>query len=218
MDFANGQIYHVFNRGNNLQTVFFGRENYLFFFEKIRKNILPYADILAWCLMPNHFHLMILVNRVVVDVSEQVTQVRVSEGFTSSETLTKSVRMRTLNDSIGIMLRSYSRAIQKQQKITGSLFQKETKALCLTESQGIYPSYFDTHFGMMGNLDLAETNYLNFCFDYIHQNPANSKLVDNPEDWEFSSYRDYYCGRKGKLINREWAKELGLIDVLSVED
>lgn len=211
MDFTNGQIYHVFNRGNNSQTVFFARENYLFFLDKIRKSILPHADILDWCLMPNHFHLMIEVNCVEVEISEQVTQVRVSEGFTSSETLTKSARMRTLNDSIGIMLRSYSRAIQKQQKITGSLFQKETKALCLTEPQGISPAYFNTHFGVLGNLDLPETNYLNVCFDYIHQNPVSSKLVDNPEDWEFSSYRDYSCGRKGKLINRELAKELGLI-------
>lgn len=34
MDFTNGQIYHVFNRGNNSQTVFFNRENYLFFLKK----------------------------------------------------------------------------------------------------------------------------------------------------------------------------------------
>ncbi len=215
MDFANGQIYHVFNRGNNLQTVFFSRENYLFFLEKLRKHILPHGDILVWCLMPNHFHFMISVNQLVIATSEQVTLNKpdtiASEGFTQSETLTKPKRMRTLNDSIGIILRSYSRAIQKQQMITGSLFQKETKALCLTELQGVSPAYFNTHFGMMGNLDLPETNYLNVCFDYIHQNPVSGKLVGNPEDWEFSSYRDYYCGRKGKLVNRKLAKELGLI-------
>jgi len=206
MDFSNGQIYHVFNRGNNSQTLFFSRENYLFFLEKIRKSIFPHADILAWCLMPNHFHLMIEVNRMEIEKAEQIG----SEGFTLSETLTKPTKKRTLNDSIGIILRSYSRAIQKQQKITGSLFQKETKALCLTEPQSISPTYFDTHFGMMGNLDLPETNYLNVCFDYIHQNPVSSKLVDDPEGWEFSSFRDYYCGRKGKLISRTLAKELGL--------
>jgi putative transposase len=206
MELRNGQIYHVYNRGNNLQTVFFSRENYLFFLEKLRKNILPHADILAWCLMPNHFHLMISVNRVEIEISSA------SEGFTQSETLTKSSRKRTLNDSIGIILRSYSRAIQKQEKTTGSLFQKETKALCLTETQGVSPAYFNTYFGTLGNLDLPETNYLNVCFDYIHQNPVNGGLVNNPEDWEFSSYRDYYCGRKGKLVNRELAKELGLIE------
>ncbi|HPR85539.1 MAG TPA: hypothetical protein PLG33_05780 [Prolixibacteraceae bacterium] len=221
MDFAEGHIYHVYNRGNNSQTVFYSHENYLFFLEKLRKYILQYADVLAWCLMPNHFHLMIAVRQVEVEiveqatpggVSEQVTQSRHSEGFTSSETLTRPARMRTLNDSIGIILRSYTRAIQKQQRVTGSLFQKETKALCLTEPQSVSPAYFNTHFGTMGNLDLPETNYLNVCFDYIHLNPVGAKLVAEPEDWEFSSYRDYFGGRKGKLINRELAKELGLIE------
>lgn len=172
---------------------------------------MPHADILAWCLMPNHFHLMISVNQVSVAISELVTASD-SEGFTSSETLTKPSKMRTLNDSIGIILRSYSRAIQKQQKITGSLFQKETKAFSLTEPQGISPAYFNSHFGMIGNLNLPETNYLNVCFNYIHANPVNDRLVSNPENWEFSSYRDYFCGRKGKLVNRELAKELGLIE------
>jgi putative transposase len=199
MEFSNGQIYHVYNRGNNSQTVFFARENYLFFLDKIRNSILPHADILAWCLMPNHFHLMISVSCVEVEISEQVTQ---------SHLLTKT---RSLNDSISIILRSYTRAIQKQEHTTGSLFQNRTKALCLTESQGVSPAYFNSHFGMMGNLDLPETNYLNVCFDYIHNNPVNGGLVKNPEDWEFSSYRDYFCGRKGNLINRKLAKESELI-------
>jgi len=70
MDFAFEHIYHLYNRGNNSQKVFFARENYLFFLEKLRKHILPHADLLAWCLMPNHFHLMISVNRVEVEISE----------------------------------------------------------------------------------------------------------------------------------------------------
>ena len=64
MQFQDGHIYHVFNQGNNHQKVFFNRENYLFFLQKIRTHILPHADILAWCLMPNHFHLEIYVNQV----------------------------------------------------------------------------------------------------------------------------------------------------------
>lgn len=124
MYFEADHLYHIYNRGNNSQKIFFSRENYLFFLEKIKKYILPHADILAWCLMPNHFHLMVHVNTIDTDVSQ---------GFTSSETLTNlPAKLRSLNDSIGIMLRSYSRAIQKQRGTTGSLFQKETKATCLT--------------------------------------------------------------------------------------
>jgi len=62
MYFTEGNIYHLFNQGNNLEKIFFNDENKKYFLTKIRKHILPYADILAWCLMPNHFHLMLYVN------------------------------------------------------------------------------------------------------------------------------------------------------------
>ena len=87
MVFAEGNIYPIYNRGNNFQPLFFYRENYLFFLDKMKKYLLPYADVLAWCLMPNHFHWMILVNRLEVVTSERLTQ-----------TLTKLARKRTLND------------------------------------------------------------------------------------------------------------------------
>jgi len=35
-----GHHYHVFNRGNNRQDIFFERENYLFFLRKIRQYLL----------------------------------------------------------------------------------------------------------------------------------------------------------------------------------
>lgn len=31
---------------------------------------------------------------------------------------------------------------------------------------------------------------------YVHLNPTSSKLVENPEDWELSSYRDYITNPK----------------------
>ena len=80
MELTKGHLYHVFNQGNNHQKIFFKSENYLFFLDKVRKHILPYADILAWCLPdsyrePNHFHLMILVNEEEIDLgSETMTQ------------------------------------------------------------------------------------------------------------------------------------------------
>jgi len=62
MQFEAGNIYHIYNQGNNRQKIFFERENYLFFLKKIKTHVVPYADILAWCLMPNHFHLMAYVH------------------------------------------------------------------------------------------------------------------------------------------------------------
>ena len=74
MQFESNHIYHLFNRGNNSQRIFFQRDNYLFFLQKIRTHILPFADILAWCLMPNHFHLMIYTNSIEIFRVEELKE------------------------------------------------------------------------------------------------------------------------------------------------
>ena len=75
MHFEEGYIYHIYNQGNNKQRLFFNRDNYLFFLRKIKVHLLPYVDILAWCLMPNHFHLMVLVNSAELPVKPRASLV-----------------------------------------------------------------------------------------------------------------------------------------------
>ena len=48
MIFEQGNLYHIFNQGNNRQRIFFNRANYLFFLEKIKRHVLPFADMLAY--------------------------------------------------------------------------------------------------------------------------------------------------------------------------
>lgn len=47
MNLTEGKLYHVFNRGNNKQRVFFRPENYDYFLQGVRKNLLPVCDIIA---------------------------------------------------------------------------------------------------------------------------------------------------------------------------
>jgi len=202
MDFTKGELYHVYNRGNNRDKVFYSHRNYLFFLEKINAYVLPYADVLAWCLMPNHFHLMVYINEVELMPSNVLNQADVSDPLTSSERV--AVRTRTLNQSIGIMLRSYTNAIHKQEGRTGALFQEETKAIMLSDDISYIPSYFPSAFGtIITAYQDDDMSYAERCFHYIHQNPVSSHMVKTAEDWEFSSYRDYAGLRNGKLINKE---------------
>ncbi len=201
MQFEEGYIYHIYNQGNNRRRIFFNRENYLYFLRKVKKYITPYGDILAWCLMPNHFHLMVLVNKLEVPISEQVT---ISHPLTTNTN-------RTLNNSIAIILRSYTRAINKQENSSGSLFRKETKAECVNCPKGIVPSFITKAGITQINIVQPEKQYPKICFDYIHRNPAKANLVKKDTDWEFSSAKDYAGLRKGKIINIQTAKKYGLI-------
>ena len=53
-------IYHVVNRGNYQQTIFFNKWDYAAFLQIIKKAMqrIP-VRILAYCLMPNHWHLVV---------------------------------------------------------------------------------------------------------------------------------------------------------------
>ena len=59
MPLAPDKLYHLYNRGNNRQPIFFQKKNYDFFKQKAYKELSYQIDILAYCLMPNHFHFLI---------------------------------------------------------------------------------------------------------------------------------------------------------------
>jgi len=198
MNIDSGNYYHIFNRGNGSRKLFHSEDNYFFFLRKLKEYLAPYVSIVAWCLMPNHFHLVVFVHRI-------------SHTITSSDSMTKQ---RTLNYSLGILLRSYTRAIQKQERFSGSLFQQHTKAKPLIDEIKIDPSYWATEFGTQINISEGKS-YLETCIEYVHQNPVYSGLVKKAEDWEYSSYRDYLRHRKGKLIDYELIIEESLIDSLT---
>lgn len=200
MEFDSGQIYHIYNQGNNRQAIFFSRENYRFFLGKIETHVFPYVEILAWCLMPNHFHLMVVVNEVELFLP-------VTGPVSGSATVSRAPTNRKidLNHSIGIMLASYTRAINIQEGRSGSLFRQKTKAECLSGTDKVSLSFINTHAGTLIDHAYSDLHYPQICFDYIHNNPVAAGLVSQMTDWEFSSARDYAGLRDGGLVNKKVA-------------
>ena len=84
-----------------------------------------------------------------------------------------------LQKHIGVMLSSYTQAYNKRYRRHGNLFQASTKAK-----------------------PVNDTAYLSTVAAYIHNNPIRSQLVQSPEEWEFSSYRDYCGMREGTLPDK----------------
>jgi putative transposase len=123
MHFEPDDLYHVYNRGNEKQKLFFNRENYLFFLRKVRKEWRPYADVLVYCLMPNHFHFILKIK---------------SHGCDFVVLKGKQTHMQNLSKTIGKTLSSYTQAINLERSRTGNLFQKKTKAKNLRDCHGSY--------------------------------------------------------------------------------
>ena len=53
------QLYHIYNRGNNREDLFRFPEDYRHFLRLYEKYIEPIAETYAWCLLVNHFHLLV---------------------------------------------------------------------------------------------------------------------------------------------------------------
>jgi len=58
--FLAGHFYHIYNRDVDAGRVFFGLDNYEYFLSLIAKKLRRHGiQIVAYCLMPNHFHLLL---------------------------------------------------------------------------------------------------------------------------------------------------------------
>jgi len=127
--------YHIYNRGINSTRIFKNSENKRYFLSLFQKYLGEKVTVFAYCLMDTHYHFLIKVTE-----DEKVT-----------------------TQSFSNLLNAYAKAFNKQQKRTGSLFEKHFKRKRITD---------ETYF----------TNL--FC--YIHNNPLGIK-----ETYPFSSYIHY---------------------------
>ncbi len=73
-----GQHYHLYNRGINRGRIYFENENCLFFLRKMRQYLLPVMDVIAYCLMPTHYHVLVRVKEVEERRSSKTSEVFVS--------------------------------------------------------------------------------------------------------------------------------------------
>ncbi len=53
------RFFHIYNHGNNDRNIFFKEDNFKYFLNKFALYLLDYVDVYAYCLMINHFHMLI---------------------------------------------------------------------------------------------------------------------------------------------------------------
>ena len=56
-------FYHIYNKAVSDNLLFLEDRNYEFFVSKIQQYLLETADILAYCLMPNHYHIIVRIKK-----------------------------------------------------------------------------------------------------------------------------------------------------------
>ena len=180
--------YHIFNHANGFENVFRKEENFYFFLEKYRLYISPIAETYAYCLMPNHFHLVVRIRKR--EAIEELIRKKSMTNFSKVSNLEQSVSLsqtdfdktnsvnfgkveieKYLSKQFSNLFSCYTQSFNKVYRRMGSLFIKNFKR---------EPIFDKTHF-------------LNVIV-YTHRNPVHHGFCKNYEDWDFSSYNDIING------------------------
>ncbi|MDO9257985.1 MAG: transposase [Bacteroidales bacterium] len=128
MNFPEPGLYHIYNRGNNKEPIFFGDGDYIHFISLCKKHITNRCQILAWCLMPNHFHFMVNVNDVSLELVKWGGNV-----------------MPSISNGFQLLQSNYTKRINYRENRTGSLFQQKTKSKLLETKSYALTAFWYLH-------------------------------------------------------------------------
>jgi REP element-mobilizing transposase RayT len=161
--------FHIFNHANGFENVFKEAENYRFFLEKYQLHISPIAETYAYCLMPNHFHLVVRIRKREV-IETLIRNKNNSLEVTSSKVLnfervTDNEIEKFLSKQFANLFSSYTQSFNKVYQRMGSLFIKNFKREPITD----------------------KTHFLN-AIVYTHRNPIHHGFCKGFDEWTYSSY------------------------------
>jgi putative transposase len=202
-NFAVDGIYHVYNRGVNKEKVFYNSDDFSLFLYRLKENLFPESgkhkkswlekrrktlppnsfDLISYCLMPNHFHLLI----------QQKTDLPITKLISKVST-------------------SYSMCFNKKHGRIGAVFQDQFKAVLVENNeQLLWTSYYihknpveagliknpqdyrwssySEYFGVHGNFDLCKKEIITNQF---HSENEYLKFFEDQEDENMVSFQDLF--------------------------
>ncbi len=168
--------YHIFNHGNGFENIFTEDENYRFFLDKYNQYILPIAETYSYCLLPNHFHLVVRIRRrevleevyrnsIPINFSKVPNFGKVAEGKADNLQLSDKLLERFISKQFANLFSCYTQSFNKVNKRRGSLFLKNFRR------------------ELIENKDY----FLNTVI-YTHRNPLHHAFCDRYTDWSYTSF------------------------------
>lgn len=174
--FLPDKFYHVYNHANGSENLFRNNENYRFFLSKTIIHLCPILDVYAYCLLPNHFHLLIK--------TKTEKDFLAFPKFQHLEKFTDEIDYEDLSRFIskrfGNLFSSYTQSYNVYFNQKGSLFRKNFK-----------------------HCEIDSEDYFKNAVHYIHAIPVLHGFVKHMEDWSWSSYQTILSNKKTNLRKEE---------------
>ena len=178
--------YHIYNRGVNRENIFIEERNYDLFLKLFEKHLLPVADLFAYCMLRNHFHISLRVRSE--DEMEKTLRVSLANARQARQSnpandqhglSRKPLGSQYVSDKFSNFFNAYAKTINKAYGRTGSLFQHPFGRVLITTDHQFWN-----------------------VIAYIHQNPQKHGFVKDFRDWKYSSY-GVILTQKPTMINRD---------------
>lgn len=171
-------VYHIYNHANGNENLFRSDENYYYFLRKYSEYMYPLLDTYAYCLMPNHFHLMVRVRSEAEVLAYMKLKKPTLQGFETLGEFSKAV-----SQQFSHFLNGYTQAYNKMYDRRGSLFMQNFKRKLITDEV-----------------------YFTQLIAYIHNNPVHHGFCKDLLDWPYSSFQAYLIDKPTK-INRKYLEK-----------
>jgi hypothetical protein len=172
--------YHIYNRGTNGENIFNQERNYAHFLNLYAKHVEPVTDLFAYCMLRNHFHIMVRVKSEdeILEYKKTLKVSSLSHSPVEQEDFPKNQTGQTgkplgsdklpvdyVSQKFSNFFNAYAKAINKAYERTGSLFEHPFERVPVTTDRQFWN-----------------------VIAYIHQNPQKHKFVKDFRDWKYSSY------------------------------
>lgn len=172
-------MYHITAHAVGSEKLFLNEDNYRFFLSRFDKYISPVADIFAWSLLPNHFHLLIQVKplpELIIHYKKIKPHVKAHENWQP-----EFVMKRFSN-----LFNSYAKSFNLKNKRRGALFMDYMRRVEVKTD----PQFTATVF-------------------YIHKNAVHHGYCRNIADWPWSSYKTILSKSPAKIERQKVLDHFG---------
>jgi len=182
-------MYHIWTHANGNEYLFRTEENYQYFLEKYLHHIMPIAQTFAYCLMPNHLHLMVRVNNqdTLLNHLQEKKKVGQVEHPTGLGDLS-GVLPKFISQQFGNLFNAYTKAFNNMYNRKGSLFMRPFNRKLIDSEE-----------------------YFARLLAYIHLNPVHHGFVRSPGEWLYSSWHAYVSDKNTNIAKREGLAWFGSI-------
>ena len=177
-----GEKYHLFNHANGKENLFAEQKNYTFFLQRLAQHILPVCKLYSYCLMPNHFHLVLQVR-----FNEELQKLWQKQEY--SPALSPKQLELKISKTFSNFFSSYTQSFNKVYNRMGSMFIPSMKTQLIED-----------------NITFCKQVH------YTHTNPVHHGFTKKMEDWPHSSYKIFFSKSPTKLEREYVLEAFGGLD------